>query len=125
MNQSLLPPPPPFPEPTITRMIADCADLHVKIDALLRELHQHNAGLLLRPTLRSSVWGELRVDIEACLDETSGSCDMGDARISLNQLRDAIRKLLVPFAKKYHQATLALTFNYIQLEAQATVHLQF
>jgi hypothetical protein len=125
MNQPSLTPQPPFPDPTISQMIVDRVDLHVAIDALLREFHQHNAGLLLRPTLRSSVWGELYIGIEACFNETSGSCDMGDARFSLSQLRDGIRKLLVPFAKKYNQATLTLTFDYIQCEAQATVHLQF
>ena len=124
MKQPPFPPQPPFPDPTISQMIIDRVDLHAAIDALLREFHQRNAGLLLRPTLHC-MWSELHVDIETRLDESRGTCDMGDARFSLNQLRDDIRKLLGPFAKKYPQATLGLTFAYIQCEAQATVSLQF
>jgi hypothetical protein len=105
-------------------MIEDRVVLHAAIDALLEEFHQHNAGLRLRPALRNS-WGELRVDIEAVFSETSGTCDMGDARLALDQLRDGIRKLLVPFAKKYPQPILALAFDYVQGEAQATVNLHF
>jgi hypothetical protein len=105
-------------------MIADRVDLHAKIDALLKGFHQHNAGLRLKPTLRNS-WGELHVDIEAYFSQTSGTCDMGDARMAIEFLRNHVRILLVHFAKKYPQPILALTFDYIEGEAQATVNLNF
>jgi hypothetical protein len=109
-------------------MIGDRIDLHAVLDGLLREFHQHNAGLRLRPKLRTS-WmgpaGELRVDIEACLNNSMGTCDMGDARMALDQLRDDILKAIAPFAKKYAQAQLDLVFEYVQDEAQATLNLHF
>jgi hypothetical protein len=105
-------------------MIVDRVDLHEAIDALLKEFHQHNAGLRLRPELRTS-WGELHVCIEAVFSQTTGTCDMGDARMALDHLRGGIRKLLVPFAKKYPQPILTLAFDYVQGEAQATVNLHF
>jgi hypothetical protein len=119
-----LPPPPPFPDPTISEMISDRIDLHAVLDGLLREFHQHNAGLRLKPELRTS-WGELRLDIEARLSRTTGTCDMGDARMAIACLQDDILEAIEPFAKKYAQAQLDLVFDYIQDEAQATLNLHF
>jgi hypothetical protein len=116
--------PSPFPNPTITEMVADRTDLHVKIDALLKEFHQFNAGLRLEPTLRKA-WDELQVDIGARLCRGTGTCDMADARLALGQLQDDILKVLRPFAKKYFWATLALSFEYINDDPQATLSLRF
>ena len=114
----------PFPDPTISEMIADRIDLHAKIDTLLKDFHQYNAGLRLKPNLRMS-WGELNLHIEASLSITTGTCDMGDARMAIGQLQDSILGVLKPFAKKYSQAVLALDFSYIWGEALATVNLHF
>ena len=124
MNQSPYPPQPPFPDPTITEMIADRIDLHTRIDALLAEFHQHIAGLRLEPTLRKS-WNELHLDISARLSESAGTCDMADARVAIGQLQDDILTLLRPFARKYHQARPDLTFDYVQCACQSTVSLHF
>ena len=114
----------PFPYPTIAEMIDDRIDLHAVLDGLLRQFHQHNAGLRLKPNLRMS-WDELRLDIEASLNNTMGTCDMGDARLAIGQLQDDALEALKPFAKKYPQAILALDFSYIQGVALATVNLHF
>ena len=113
----------PFPDPTIAEMIDDRIDLHVVLDGLLKEFHQHNAGLRLKPELRTG-WGESRLDIEASLSRTMGTCDMADARMAIGQLQDDMLKALKPFAKKYPQAQLDLVFDY-QGRAQATLNLHF
>jgi hypothetical protein len=105
-------------------MIGDRTDLHAILDGLLREFHQHNAGLRLKPTLRTS-WGELHLGIRAYLSATTGTCDMVDARLAIGQLQDAILKALEPFAKKYSQAQMDLVFEYVQDEALATLNLHF
>ena len=124
MNQPTFPPQPPFPDLTITQMIIDRIDLHTSIDALLAEFHRHNAGLDLKPVLRNS-WDELRLDICARFSRSAGTCDMADARVAIGQLQDDILTLLRPFARKYHQARLDLTFDYVQCVCQSTVSLHF
>jgi hypothetical protein len=105
-------------------MIGDRADLHARIDALLAEFHRHNAGLQLEPTLRRS-WGDLRLGIQVRFSESAGTCDMGNARVAVGQLREDILGLLKPFALKYPQASLALDFEYVQDAAQSTVNMHF
>ncbi len=125
MNALFYPPQPPFPEPTITRMIADRVDLHVKIDALLLEFCRQYPRLRLDANLRTS-WKELRVGIKAYL-ETSivGHGDMNSVHGAIGQLERDIAELLNPFAKKYPQASLALAFDHVNGECQAIVSLCF
>jgi hypothetical protein len=116
--------PSPFPNPTIIEMMADRADLHARIDALLKVFHFNSPGLQLKPALRES-WSELRLSISACFSESVGTCDMGDARLALGQLEDDILEVLRPFAKKYFRATLALSFEYVNCDPQSTLSLHF
>jgi hypothetical protein len=113
-----------IPDPTVAEMIGDHADLRAKIDALLAKFHRQNAGLRLEPTLRKS-WGDLRLGIRVRFSESAGTCDMGNARLAVGQLQDAILGLLKPFALKYPQASLALDFNYVQDVAQSRVNMHF
>ena len=125
MNQSCFPPQPPFPNPTITEMIADRIDLHAKIDALLVEFCRHYPRLRLDASLGTS-WNEPRVGIKACL-ETSvvGHGDMNSVHGAIGQLERDIAKLLHPFVRKYAEASVTLAFEHINGECQVIVSLCF
>ena len=105
-------------------MIANRVDLHARIDALLAEFHRLNAGLELEPALRKS-WNELHLDISARLSKSAGTCDMALARVAVGRLQDDILILLQPFARKYPQASLILTFDYVQCVCLSTISLHF
>ena len=105
-------------------MIASRVDLHAKLDGLLRQFHQDNAGLRLDPHLRRS-FGELKLDFEAHLAHDTGTCDMADARLAIHQLQEDMRHALRSFLRLVPQAIPCLEIDYINGEAQATLSLTF
>jgi len=107
-----LPPPPPFPDPTISEMILDRVDLHEAIDTLVHEYEAKFRPIRLTPRF-SSYWDRPRLSFDLTIMDLHDciTCDAAEARIAAVKLSKQVVDLLLPFISKYPQPTISLRFD--------------
>ena len=108
----MTPAPPAFLDPTIGEMIAERIDLHEAIDTLVHEYERQYPPIRLTPRF-SSYWSrtDLSFDLVIKDQHESITCDVAEARTAAVQLASRVLDLLLPFLKKYPQATVSVRFD--------------